>query len=204
MRTTVRALLLLFILTLSEMAVAQITENVNQLTDWMTGEFDSSEQAKQDSAYLDISLNITRIWSDKTNGIWLYVEHAPSDSLDEPFRQHVYFVSEINENEISLDMYDLTDPDAFVGAWNDPSEFAQITPFDLNYQDGCTIFLFYDGFQFSGDTNENSCKNTLRGASYSTTDLIILPETIKKWDRGFDEDGNQVWGVDDGPYIFKK
>ncbi|MCA1762363.1 MAG: chromophore lyase CpcT/CpeT [Cryomorphaceae bacterium] len=198
------AFLLLSSLMISGAAFAQISDNLNQLSEWMTGDFDSSEQAKNDTAYADISLKMTRIWSDKSNGIWLYVEQAASKSLDEPYRQRVYFLSDVNENEISSDVYEFKDPAPFVGAWNDPSKFSDITPFDLTYKDGCTVFLFYDGFQFSGSTNESSCKSTLRGAAYTTSEVIILPNTIKSWDRGFNEEGEQVWGAEAGHYIFKK
>lgn len=204
MRTTIYTFFTISALFMSGLAVGQISENMEQLSEWMTGEFDSSEQAKNDTAYTDISLKMVRIWPDKTNGIWLYVEQAAAESLDEPYRQRVYFLSDINENEISSDVYEFKDPAPFAGAWEDPSKFDELTPFDLNYKDGCTVFLFYDGFQFSGSTNEASCKSTLRGAAYATSEVIILPNTIKSWDRGFDEDGNQVWGAEDGPYIFKK
>nr|AFJ66233.1 hypothetical protein 34G24.30 [Capsella rubella] len=42
------------------------------------------------------------------------------------------------------------------------------------------------------------------GASYSTSDLAILKNNeIHLWDRGFDENRNQVWGPKQGPYEFK-
>nr|GMC73691.1 chromophore lyase CRL, chloroplastic [Ipomoea batatas] len=40
--------------------------------------------------------------------------------------------------------------------------------------------------------------------SYCTSELAVLKNNeIHSWDRGFDESGNQVWGVKGGPYEFK-
>nr|AFJ66202.1 hypothetical protein 7G9.10 [Boechera stricta] len=42
------------------------------------------------------------------------------------------------------------------------------------------------------------------GASYSISDLVVLKNNeIHLWDRGFDENRNQVWGPKQGPYEFK-
>ncbi|XP_062174350.1 chromophore lyase CRL, chloroplastic-like [Alnus glutinosa] len=42
------------------------------------------------------------------------------------------------------------------------------------------------------------------GATYCTSELAILKNNeIHSWDRGYDIDGNQVWGAKEGPYEFK-
>lgn len=42
------------------------------------------------------------------------------------------------------------------------------------------------------------------GASYSTSELAVLKNNeIHAWDRGYDINGNQVWGVKRGPYEFR-
>jgi hypothetical protein len=185
-------------------AVSQSSENFQTLVDWMTGEFDSSEQAAKDDSYFNITLKMTRIWPDMPNGAWIYVEQAVADSQDKPYRQRVYFLSENEEDEFTSDVYTLKNDSIFIGAWKDPSVFDAYKPFDLNYKDGCTVFLFYDGFQFGGETNEGSCKSDLRGASYATSRVIVLEDRLQSWDQGFDKDGNQVWGAEKGPYIFQR
>ena len=39
-------------------------------------------------------------------------------------------------------------------------------------------------------------------AAYATSEVVIIPGRIESWDRGFDADGNQVWGAASGPYVF--
>lgn len=188
----------------SGMKSQEMSDDFWILVDWMTGEFSSAEQAANDTNYYDISLKMTKIWPEKKRGAWIYVEQAVSATPDEPYRQRVYFVNEMGEGEFSSDIYMIPDEKQFVGAWKDPSVFDGITQFDLKYKDGCAVFLEYDGFQFSGKTNDRTCKSDLRGASYATSEVTITNGVLKSWDRGFDEEGNQVWGAEDGPYVFKK
>ncbi|KAG8652757.1 hypothetical protein MANES_06G127400v8 [Manihot esculenta] len=57
---------------------------------------------------------------------------------------------------------------------------------------------------YEGSTPPGGFPNSWNGASYCTSELAILKNNeIHTWDRGYDDDGNQVWGVKEGPYEFK-
>ncbi|KAL0710414.1 hypothetical protein Bca4012_017392 [Brassica carinata] len=57
---------------------------------------------------------------------------------------------------------------------------------------------------YQGSTSPGGFPNSWNGASYSTSDLAVLKNNeIHLWDRGFDENRNQVWGPKQGPYEFK-
>uniref|UniRef100_A0A803LFI3 Uncharacterized protein n=1 Tax=Chenopodium quinoa TaxID=63459 RepID=A0A803LFI3_CHEQI len=57
---------------------------------------------------------------------------------------------------------------------------------------------------YEGKTPSEGFPNTWNNASYCKSELSVLKNNeIHKWDRGYDEDGNQVWGVKEGPYEFK-
>ncbi|KAK9089996.1 hypothetical protein Sjap_023173 [Stephania japonica] len=57
---------------------------------------------------------------------------------------------------------------------------------------------------YEGSTPPGSFPNSWNGASYSTSEFAVLRNNeIHMWDRGFDDDGNQVWGPKGGPYEFK-
>jgi len=200
-----RILLPLFLIlsTLSSYSQEQ-SEDFKRLIDWMTGEYSSAEQATKDSAYFHIDLKMTRIWPEKKTGAWIYVEQATAETPDEPYRQRVYFVRELGDGQFSSDIYTIPEEEKFVGAWKDPSVFSDMSQFDLKYKDGCAVFLDYDGFQYSGKTNEGTCKSSLRGAEYATSEVIITDGVLESWDRGYDEEQNQVWGAEKGAYIFKK
>jgi hypothetical protein len=44
--------------------------------------------------------------------------------------------------------------------------------------------------------------STLRGASWESSEVVLLPGVLETWDRGFDAAGQQVWGAVKGPYRF--
>jgi len=204
MRLFITVLLLIGMLFSNALRSQEISSDLQQLADWMTGEFDSSEQAGQDTAYYNISLKMTRIWPEKTNGVYLYVEQALASSPKEPYRQRVYFISQIDDLNYTSDVYTLKEPDKFIGAWKSPENFEGVTVFDLSYKEGCTVFLDYDGFQYSGKTKEGTCNSDMRGASYATSEVIILPKKLTSWDRGYNDSGEQVWGAEKGAYVFQK
>ncbi len=182
----------------------EMSEGLETLVTWMTGAFDSADQAKSDTSYLNITMKATRIWDDKPNGAWIYLEQAAAEAPDKPYRQRIYFLSELEEDSYTSDIYNIKDETALVGAWKDPSKFDNLTPFDLQNKQGCTVFLFYDGFQFSGSTNEKTCKSNFQGATYTASDVILTASELRSWDRGHNDAEEQVWGAKDGPYIFKK
>lgn len=56
---------------------------------------------------------------------------------------------------------------------------------------------------YEGST-PNGFPNSWNGATYCTSELSILRNgEVNSWDRGYDYEGNQVWGVREGPYEFK-
>ncbi|XP_052183479.1 chromophore lyase CRL, chloroplastic-like isoform X2 [Diospyros lotus] len=57
---------------------------------------------------------------------------------------------------------------------------------------------------YEGSTPSDGFPNSWNGATYCTSELSVLKnDEIHSWDRGYDDDGNQVWGVKGGPYEFK-
>jgi hypothetical protein len=44
----------------------------------------------------------------------------------------------------------------------------------------------------------------LRGASYASSILIVTPEQILSWDKGFDKEVKQVWCATKAGYVFDK
>ncbi|KAG6754298.1 hypothetical protein POTOM_042323 [Populus tomentosa] len=57
---------------------------------------------------------------------------------------------------------------------------------------------------YEGSTPPGGFPNSWNGATYCTSELAILKNNeIHTWDRGYDDGGNQVWGVKEGPYEFK-
>ena len=184
-----------------------IDNDVKRLARWMTGTFDSSQQAADDDRYFNIRLVMLPIWTDRSDGRWLYVEQAADGSLDEPYRQRVYRLHGAGRGVVWSDVYTLPgDPLAFANFWrtgDDP--FQQITPEDLTLRRGCSIRLTpADADHYAGETIGEGCESTLRGANYATSEVFIGADVLWSWDRGWNDQGQQVWGATAGPYIFAK
>ncbi|MFH2051153.1 MAG: chromophore lyase CpcT/CpeT [bacterium] len=180
--------------------------DLDVLVAWMTGSFSSGAQAEADpDNYYDIRLEMAPIWPGRTDGAWLYVEQAAASSLDQPYRQRVYRVREVEPGLFASEVYELPDPDAAVGAWRDPARLAGLTPDDLIPREGCTVYLRRqsDG-SFTGGTRDRECGSSLRGATYATSEITLQGNRLESWDRGWDTAGVQVWGAEKGPYVFVK
>ena len=169
----------------------------------MTGSYSSAAQAAEDDAFFDITLHMYPIWKDR--GHWLYVEQAVSAMPAKPYRQRVYKLEQIDRKTFKSIVYTIDNEDDVIGDWQVPASFDKYTTDNLRLREGCAVFLTLqsDG-SYSGSTDGNSCKSTLRGAAYATSEVTVMPSEIVSWDRGFDDAGAQVWGAEKGGYIFKK
>ena len=67
---------------------------VDELVSWMEGSYNSYLQSSRDTNYFNISLEMHRIWTKRTDGYWLYVEQAMGSNLiDKGF---IMFISKKN------------------------------------------------------------------------------------------------------------
>ncbi|MFH1679619.1 MAG: chromophore lyase CpcT/CpeT [Candidatus Eisenbacteria bacterium] len=175
------------------------------LADWMTGSFGSGEQAEADSSFFDIRLHMARIWPGREDGFWLYVEQAIAEQEHRPYRQRVCKLHRIAPATLASTVYMLPGEERFVGAWRSSAPFDALAPDSLEIREGCSIYLTrVDPLAFRGETRGRECASTLRGAAYATSEATVTAEALVTWDRGFDEEGNQVWGPTGGGYVFKR
>lgn len=174
------------------------------LAGWMTGTFSSAAQSAQDTSYFDIRLHMARIWADRTDGYWLYVEQAMAGRTEKPYRQRVYHLT-AQDGGYRSDVFLLPDPSRCTGAWREQSLPGAWTPDSLIAREGCSILLHWrDGEGFAGGTDGRNCPSELRGAAYAVSEVTVTETGMVSWDRGFDRDGQQVWGATGGGYIFRK
>jgi hypothetical protein len=174
------------------------------LTSWMAGSFSSQEQAEADTNYLHIRLEMVPIWRHRSDGRWLYVEQAVAGREERPYRQRVYHLTEM-PGGVRSEVREIPEPLRFAGAWKMLLPLASLTPDSLSIREGCAVILTRvapDAFE--GSTVDQQCVSDLRGASYATSVVRITKDRLTSWDRGYAEDGSQIWGATEGPYIFKK
>ena len=179
---------------------------LDRLVARMTGRFDSSAQAAAQSGYFDIRLSMVPLWTERTDGRWLYVEQATATAPDRPYRQRIYRVARRGDAFVS-EVYTLPDPAAWAGRASDPVALralaADLTPQQLSRRAGCDVLLraLPDG-DFDGGTQGQTCASDPRGAAYATSTVRVKADRLETWDQGFDAQGRQVWGATQGGYVF--
>lgn len=154
-----------------------VEEELDLMLEWMTGEFQASGKSGG-----DITWRATEIWEGKPNGKWIYVELDEAKAQDGLSGGMIYFITSLSEGELTADAYDLGDDVDLDGAWQDPSRFDGMTVFDLKHRSGCTLFVFYDGFQFDGRTNRDSCPAGEGKEGYKVVSLNLTPGAVKYGD----------------------
>lgn len=178
-------------------------KELKELFSLMQGSFNSEIQSQVDSSYYNISLHMYPIWQDK--GHFLYVEQALNSMQDRPYRQRIYEITRLSDSTFSSAVYNLDTDSLWIGKWKTPVAFDAISKSDLMLKSGCEVVLKrLDKNHFMGSTGETSCASSLRGASYAQSEVEVLEDKIISWDRGFDSEGNHVWGAEKGGYIFNK
>ncbi len=172
----------------------------------MCGSFSSEQQSAEDPDFFDIRLEMARIWPERQDGAWIYVEQAVASALANPYRQRIYRVTVQNDGSVRSDVYLMPgDPRRFAGAWKDTSRLDDMHPKDLLLRDGCSVVLKADGpDRWVGGTVGNGCPSDRSGAAYATSEVTLTPEGFVTLDRGYAPDGTQVWGSHKGGYIFRR
>lgn len=180
-------------------------QSLKELVKFMSGSFNSYQQAQVDTDYFDVSLEMKPIWKKDKKTKWLYVEQAITKNKNNPYRQRVYGITQTAENEFVSTVYLIPNQATYVGAYHKAKKrFKNLSSQQLEEKEGCHITLIFDGTTYKGKTGETGCPSKLRGSTYATSEVIIGKNKLESWDRGFDQKGKQVWGAEKGAYIFDK
>lgn len=169
------------------------------------GTFSSAAQARKDAGYDAVTWHIVEIWSGRDPGErWLYTE-SRADTGASPYMQRITRLRAGPDGTIAATRYTMPDAARYVGAWRDPSLFAELVPAALIELPGCDLTITrVDAGRFEGATRGHLCRNSYKGASYATSQSSLTEEGLVNWDRGFDADGRLVWGPPAGPYRLER
>lgn len=185
---------------------SQSGSKLELLADHLTGSFHSARQAASDSNYYNISLEMARIWPERTDGFWIYVEQSVTNRKDKPYRQRIYHVKEEEDSTYRSVMYAFDSASRYAGWYTRPEAFHELSASQLQLLEGCDVILTANsaGTHFTGGTHENDCKNSWGKANYATSEVQLTDSTLISWDRGYDSTHTRVWGAEWGPYVFDK
>ncbi|CAN1133360.1 Chromophore lyase CRL, chloroplastic [Linum perenne] len=149
----------------------------------LTGEKFSRDQASRDpDNYFNIRMFLCPAAEMVDGSKVLYFEQAFWRTPQKPFRQRFYMVKPCPK-ELKCDVEDIAE---------------HLTTLYLKRCDRGKRCLY------EGSTPPGGFPNTWNGATYCTSELAVLKNNeVHMWDRGYDDAGNQVWGVRERPYEFK-
>jgi hypothetical protein len=170
----------------------------------LAGKYSSAAQAARDTAFYNISLVMTPIWPNRTDGRWLYVEQAMASKPDKPYRQRVYKLNHPSKMKFTSEIFTIRNAKEVVGLQSDRTKLQLLHPDSIELKDGCAVVLSLKGGIYTGGTRGSSCASDLRGAKYATSIIVLKEGEMVSWDRGYDAEGKQVWGATKGGYVFVK
>ena len=194
----------------AQIEIPNQNENVEEdglslLASYLQGSFSSEEQSLRDTTYFNIILHMKRMWHERTDGIWIYAEQASASSADKPYRQRVYRLTQLPDGSFESAVFTFPDPLKYAGDWKSDKPLEDLNPSKLSPRTGCSVLLVKnDDGSFTGSTKGKGCESDLRSAKYATSVVTITKDEMISWDRGFNDNDQQVWGASKGGYIFKK
>ncbi|XAR50404.1 hypothetical protein NMG60_11004720 [Bertholletia excelsa] len=143
----------------------------------------------------------------------LYAEQAFWRTPNKPFRQRFFMVKPCAKEmkcDVELTTYAIRDAEEYKNYCDRPKD-QRPQPEEVIGDIGEHLTTIYlnrcergKRCLYEGSTPLDGFPNYWNGATYCTSELSVLKNNeIHAWDRGYDDDGNQVWGAKGGPYEFK-
>jgi CpeT protein len=184
-------------------------------SNWITGHFTTTIQSVEDG-YFDNVFVRTIHFNSGMNGDWFYTEQGElRDGI--PYRQRIYQLNWLNDTTLINRVFKIRNAD-FISSKNKSHFFGgadliemlnELDLDDLEEMCGCSTYIYKryiesGGWYYYGSTDETDCKGTFRGATHTTSHFKVYSNGIVSWERGWNYNGEQVWGSTKGPYYYIK
>lgn len=197
--------ILFFLLTGCLFAQQKGAKNLALVRQYFAGSFDNASQAAADSSFGLLSMQIKQVWGKRKDGYWLYVEQVNPKEPTLPVFQHMFHIYVQDDSTLICQEFEFKEPSLYIGWWKTPVRFDSVKFSALSNRLGCEVYLRKNQFgQFIGTTDGNECISHKNGATYSTTEMQIDKTGISYWERGWNAEGNLVWGNTKGAIQFKR
>ncbi|MEM8987530.1 MAG: chromophore lyase CpcT/CpeT [Pseudomonadota bacterium] len=146
------------------------------------------------------------ITAPELEGTWLYYQlnTGPQKQL---YRQRVIQLSLTADGEgVLQSTYALKGPEKYVDAWQTPGVLEALTPEDIDpyFDKGCGQVWRPDGSGWRGYVDPATCRVfSERRQSYISIEAEAWLDDRNYWqaERGFDANGNQLFGTEPGEFI---
>lgn len=167
----------------------------------------SIQQPASEPVQVRMTTCLVKIMGDR-NSIFLYQEQGFTDRLDQPYRQRFLEITTDNkqqektpQNLVFSHSYKPDNLARWTNFCKRDHQQEQLAQTDLG-QLVCTIRLKPLLSVYVGQTPSGGCATTARGATTITNSIVLHQQGMETWDRGFDNEGKQLWGAREQPYQF--
>ncbi len=200
------------------------TADVQNIVAYLVGVMDTSEQAATNKKVANVRMTTCKITvipsennnpdknnlSNTNNSIFLYQEQAVAEKFNEPYRQRFLEIlsDDRGQNQVESKSYKPINMEKWIGFCDKP-ETERIVPTTELGTYVCSVFLTKSAANYMkplylGETQTGGCPANVRGATSISNTIYLFPDGMNTWDRGFDANGNQVWGAANEAYKFRK
>ena len=179
--------------------------HVKEVVSHLVGVMDTSAQAKTNPNAPDVRITTCKVRVENADqkSVFLYQEQAMRSRLSQPYRQRFLQISSSNDSQIVQSAgYKPPTPQAWVGLCNQPEAKRVVLLSDIGKTE-CSVFLRRDREKYIGETQNGGCPSNYKGAVRITNRIVLHQTGMDTMDRGFDADGNVVWGAKEEPYQFR-
>lgn len=183
-------------------------ESLEELYQVLLGSFTSGHQSLFNSKFFDVTMRHcpVNIEGGNANSKYLLLRQAISLSIERPYRVRLVELT-LEDGIIKSKNYAPTNS-LDLSQTCLPSEVPTLSRELFKNEAKCVLSIFkgQDGDRtlFNGTTGIPGCPSKRNGASFVSSEVEITSTYLKSLDRGWDTEGNQVWGSTSGPYIFQK
>lgn len=197
--------------TFSSFATAQdipIQQQVNSVVSHLIGVMDTSAQASANPKAPSVRMTTCRVQitdnpTQTISSAYLYQEQALMNSLDKPYRQRLLQIKpSAGDRTVESKSFKPQNPETLIGLCNKP-ETQRVIPFSNLGESVCSVFLKPTDKGYLGETPPQGCPVNVRGAVKITNSILLHSEGMDTWDRGYDAQGNQVWGAENQSYQYR-
>lgn len=181
-----------------------LEQQVDEIVDHLIGVMDTSAQAQIEGNRVGVQMitcEVTLADADQGNSVLLYQEQALLARLEQPYRQRFLQITP-GPTRVESRTYKPNNVEAWVGWCDVPRAERQVEIAELGEQ-VCVIALRPSVLGYVGSTPLTGCPTTVQGAVRITNVVVLHDQGMDTWDRGFDADGNRVWGAEDEPYQYR-
>ncbi|CAM6040908.1 hypothetical protein BDL97_10G034900 [Sphagnum fallax] len=189
-------------------------DHARMVAQCLTGEKYSTEQASRDPmTYFNLRLLTCPATVRADGARVLYFEQAFWRTPERPYRQRFYMVKPCPKDmkcDVEVGSYAVRDIEEYRNFCDRPRN-QRPQPEEIlgdMAEHLTTVYLSHcergQRCLYEGSTPPGGFPNSWNGASSCTSELTLFRNgEIHCWDRAYDDSGNQVWGVKQGPYEFK-